>query len=237
MAGKRSPRYPRVSLFKAITLAKRLYDGAHQNKIASDTAAQVIGYQNSSSGAAAGALGALRQYGLVDGLRGDVGVSDLAMRILEPMDADEHIEALHEAANRPEVFTQILQQFGGELPKADAPITAMLVRQMGFSRGGATEVLKVLRDTLSELPDEPVEEDVPATAPTSPSEISREQAKSELSPVMTPATSTRDAEAILAFPLTPDCRAEVRFLGKVSGKAYERLIQLLNVLRETVDGE
>ena len=57
MAIKRSPRYPRLNLTKAVDLVERLYKGAHQSRVDVDTAARVIGYSNSSSGAAAGSIG------------------------------------------------------------------------------------------------------------------------------------------------------------------------------------
>ncbi|RYG85520.1 MAG: hypothetical protein EON58_22900, partial [Alphaproteobacteria bacterium] len=152
MAIKRSPRYPRVNLTKAIDLIERLYKGAHQSRVDVDTAARVIGYSNSSSGAAAGSIGALRQFGLVDGLRGDLQVSDLAMRIIQPMNEQERLEAMREAAGRPEIFGSILGQFNGELPRSDEPVKAFLVRQQGFSQGGAEEVIATLRETVAGLP-------------------------------------------------------------------------------------
>lgn len=233
MAIKRSPRYPRIDLSRAVSLVERLYDGAHQSKVDADSAAQVIGYTNSGSGAAAVALGALRQYGLVDGLRGDLSVSDLAMRIMQPMRDEERIEALHEAANKPEIFSSILEQFEGGLPKADAPITAFLVRQLGFSQKGASEVIGVLRDTFSNLPDMPV-----VQAPAMPIDSSES--------ATTPDISVRPQEAfgsspvpvsseLIVLPLGSGCKAELRFVGEVTPKAYERLIRHLQLLQENLD--
>ena len=235
MAIKRSPRYPRVNLTKAIDLARRLYDGAHQSKIDADTAAKVIGYTNSSSGAAAGALGALRQYGLVDGLRGDVCVSDLAMRILQPMDAAERIDALHEAANRPDIFAQIMRQFDSELPRADAPIFAFLVRQVGFSQRGAAEVVEVLRETFADLPDfedQDVREEEAAEPAVNFEVVSRPSAHDRVMSDM-----QEDADEVIALPLGAGCRAEVRFYGEVTSKSYDRLLRHLELLKEDRTGE
>lgn len=240
MAIKRSPRYPRVSLTKAIGMAQRLYEGAHQSKVDAETAAKVIGYTNSSSGAAAGALGALRQYGLVDGLRGDMRVSDLAMRILQPMDADEHILAIHEAANRPETFSQIQRQFDGELPKSDAPILAFLVRQLGFSQTGAGEVVSVLRETFADLPAIAQAEDRSENESIGSNELSASEPSARsgsiVSRTIEPPSPTH-ADELITLPLGPKCKAEVRFIGEVTATSYDRLIRHLELLRETLNDE
>lgn len=230
--GKRSPRYPRVELKKAIDMVRRLYEGVHQSKVDADSAAQVIGYSNSSSGAAAGALGALRQYGLVDGLRGDVAVSDLAMRILQPMNENEHIEAVHEAANKPEVFSHILQQFGGEPPKSDAPILAFLVRQQGFSQSGASEVTDIFRSTFSGLPELSMDAVTQLDTPSIEGDDIQDEpqyAANSASPVNTKVGSGE----VIALPLGPDCRAEIHFTGKVSAKSYDILIRFLTLMKDT----
>ena len=236
MAIKRSPRYPRIDLSKAIALVERLYDGAHQSKVDADTAAQVIGYSNSASGAAAVALGALRQFGLVDGLRGDVSVSELAMRIIKPMNDEEQIEALHEAANKPDIFTNVLNQFPDGLPRSDAPISAFLVRQLDFSQGGATEVISVLRATMDRLPS-PSPISVPLV-PSSPGlseegEVARDEARPFSSRSQTAEASLEGDLVVL--PLGPNCRAELRMIGEVSLKAYDRLIRHLELLKETLE--
>lgn len=234
MAIKRSPRYPRVSLRKAIDLARRLYEGAHQSKVDADTAARVIGYSNSSSGAAAGALGALRQYGLVDGLRGDLCVSDLAMRILQPMDEDEQIDAVHEAANRPDIFSQVLRQFGGELPRSDAPIHAFLVRQVGFSQTGASDVVGVLRETFGDLPEpnEPDEEDA-EDSPVNVEIVSRPPLQERA--VDSQPSAQDNVSEVIVLPLGSDCRAEIRFSGEVTARSYDRLLKHLELLKENLE--
>ena len=239
MATKRSPRYPRLSLRRALDLARRLYDGAHQSKIDADTAARVIGYTNSSSGAAATALGSLRQFGLVDGLRGDLCVSDLAMRILQPMDDEEHIDALHEAANKPEVFAQVLRQFDGELPRSDAPVHAFLVRQVGFSQKGASEVVDILRETFADLP-EPNDDDQVSSQPGGPLPtnleiVSRPHVQDVT--VAPPHVASKEADEVIVLPLGVGCRAEIRFSGEVTAKSYDRLLRHLELLKENLEAD
>lgn len=237
MAIKRSPRYPRFGLDRALELIERLYDGAHQSKVDADTAAQVIGYSNSSSGAAAGALGTLRQFGLVDGMRGDMNVSDLAMRILQPLNGEERVEALHEAAFEPEVFSKVMDQFDGELPRADAPIQAFMVRQLGFSNKGAGEALAALRETFSGLPDLPTEESGPSPDAGKGHEAIDDKiidSSPSVEAVSEPSSYSK-ADEIIVLPLSSDCKAEVRFVGSVTQTAYARLIKHLELLAETLE--
>ena len=227
---KRSPRYPRQNLAKAIEMTRKLFAGAHQSKIDVDSAARIIGYGGSKGGAAQGALGALRQYGLVDGLRGDVGVSDLAMRILQPMDEEEKHEAMALAASKPEVFGRILAQFGGKLPGSDEPVRSFLIRQEGFSTGGAEEVIETLRETLAGLPlvnpkletqtDVALETVETPTAELPPHLISPQSAQS------------LPQGELISLPLGQNCKAELRLVGEVTDASYARLIRHLELLRE-----
>lgn len=234
---KRSPRYPRHNLAKAIDMTRKLFVGAHQSKVDVDSAAKVIGYAGSGGGAASSALGAMRQFGLVDGLRGDVAVSDLAMRILEPMDDQERASAMREAAIKPEVFGRIVNQFGGRLPGSDEPIRSFLIRTGGFSAGGADEVIASLRETLSSLPED---------APTTVSTKAIEEADDPAEPAANDPDSTRSSGArptapivgeLITLPLGINCKAELRLIGEVTASSYNRLIRHLELLRDIAEEE
>lgn len=237
---KRSPRYPRQSLATSLEQTRKLFAGAHQSKVDVDTAAKVIGYSGSGGGAASSALGALRQYGLVDGLRGDMGVSDLAMRILQPMNDGERTTALREAAMKPEIFARTVSHFGGRLPSADEPIRAFLIRQEGFSAGGANEVVKTLRDTIGSLPearstsadsgigDLETEQEKVEQAPSNPNGLDENSA-----PLPAPALGAE----LITLPLGQGSKAELRLYGEVTSSTYSRLIRHLELLKEIFDEE
>ena len=234
---KRSPRYPRHSLPKALEFTKKLFTGAHRAKVDVDTAARVIGYSSSKGGAAASAIGAMRQFGLVDGLRGDLGVSDLAMRILQPLNREEEIEALHEAAAHPEIFEKISRQYPDGLPMSDEPIRAFLIRNEGFSVIGADELLETFRETFESLPadtnDLQERANIQAGKPTSES-TSRLEIDSD-APQDSHSTSSNQASSeTISIPLGALTRAEVRFFGDVTPSAYSRLIRHLELLRDVL---
>jgi hypothetical protein len=216
-------------------MIKKLFTGVHQSKVGVDTAAKVIGYAGSGGGAASSALGALRQFGLVDGLRGDVAVSDLALRILQPMDEEERVAAMREAAMKPEIFARIVSQFGGRLPPSDEPIRAFLIRQEGFSTAGANELIKTFRDTLAGLPEAP--RNAPPTPSSDDEGTQSEPAPSELQPQTPPAASSASSPGLapgelITLPLGHTAKAELRLFGDVSAATYSRLIRHLELLRE-----
>lgn len=233
---KRSPRYPRQSLSTSLEMVRKIFNGVHQAPVDADTAAKLIGYSNSRSGAAAGALGALRQFALLDGLRGEVAVSDLSMRIIQPMDEQERVAALHEAAGKPEMFGRIIHQFGGRLPAADEPIRAFLIRQEGFSSSGSNELIKTLRETMGALPETPTEGATEAEAqaefsPGDPSTDRNETGTSQFHQAPSLSGLPKEGE-LVTLPLGQNSRAELRLVGKVTAKTYERLIRHLELLKD-----
>jgi hypothetical protein len=237
---KRSPRYPRQNLNISLEMVKKVFEGVHQSQVDADTAAKLIGYTNSRSGAAAGALGALRQYGLLDGLRGGVSVSELSMRILQPMDEQERAVALHEAASKPEMFGRIISQFGGRLPSADEPIRAFLIRQEGFSSGGANELIKTVRDTLGSVPNIDQTPDAQAVDEVRNAKVSRNGEVQEPSIPSVGAenlSSPAQLGELITLPLGNGARAELRLVGDISATSYARLIRHLELIRDMAADE
>lgn len=146
----RSPRFPSYPLEEALSFAAKIYDGAHRAPIDPETAYQLMGFKG-RSGASATALGAIRQFGLIEGLSDRTRISDLALRIFEPESPSEKSAALNEAAGRPEVFQALLGRYAGSPPTADEPIRAYLIRELGFSKSGADQCLDSFRATMSLL--------------------------------------------------------------------------------------
>lgn len=239
---KRSPRYPRISLSKAVELARRLFADVHTSKVDVDAAARVLGYSSAANGTAAIAIGSLRQFGLVDGLRGDISVSELAMQILQPLDEDERIRALHQAARNPEVFASVLGQFNGRLPASGEPIKAFLIRQEGFSPAGADDLIGTLRETMDSLPPAPME---PTTAASRDADIAPPTADGVHSAVEAEAvyppsrqTVSQSAPAFVAmFPVGAGSVAEVKITGAMSERVIDRLIKHLELMKDSLQDE
>jgi hypothetical protein len=230
----RSPRYPRISLGDAIGYARRLYDEGHRAKVDADTAARLMGFSG-KSGASAIALGALRQYGLVDGLRGDMQISDLAMRILQPMSRDEEDEAKLEAAFQPDVFDALSAHFDGEFPKSDEPIKAHLIRSMGFSQIGAGECVSSLRKTLEDIERssfQSVGRTLPVSSELIAASLDQDAQESYASPEHRPTVQAPDIQSeLVRIPLSKSCTAELRLLGEIDQAAIDRLVQYIELMR------
>lgn len=229
----RSPRYPRVSLETAIGYARRLYEEAHRSPVDSDTAFRLMGFSG-KTGTSAVALGAVRQYGLVDGLRGVVKISDVALKILQPSSREEELEARHEAGFAPEAFTAILDQFAGELPRSDEAIKAYLIRTLNFSRAGAEECISSLRKTIVELEEFeggagiPVPKGAPETEHVERGETTSTPAAP--APLAVELQSAAQYE-LIRIPLTRECTAELRLVGRVSEPAIDKLIQYIELMK------
>jgi len=189
------------------------------------------------SGASQIALGAVRQFGLVDGLRGDIKISDRAMRILQPGSANEEEEARHEAAFSPEVYDKVVGHFDGELPRSDEPIKAFLIRSLSFSKSGAEECIATLRKTLSDLEvfRSALRQDEPSSVSSStrshelPPEERTDASRS--APVQAFPPITPEAYELIRIPLTRECTAELRLVGEVTSGAIDRLVQYIELMR------
>jgi hypothetical protein len=229
----RSPRAPRHSLGDAVSYARKIYEGVHRSPIDSNTAFQLMGFAG-KSGTSATALGSLRQYGLIDGAGDRTRISELAMRILEPASETERMESASEAAHHPDVFRAIYDRFEGRVPAADEPLRAYLIREKGFSRSGADDCIKAFRETNADL--QQAQMIAALTVPT------RESAPSMASPTRKSASESeeqsREQAAInmgsefIKLPLTRECSAELRFIGRVTDKAVAGLIKHIELLRE-----
>lgn len=230
----RSPRYPRISLETAVGYARRFYDEAHRAAVDVDTAARLMGFSG-KSGASQIALGAVRQFGLVDGLRGTIKISDLAMRVLQPSSADEEEEAWHEAAFSPGVYDAVVAHFDGELPRSDEAIKAYLIRSAGFSKAGAEDCITTLRRTLSELEtfrSNLRQQDGPSASSEYPNKTDRAPDPARAEQATTQTLAVDGNSELVRIPLTRDCTAELRLLGTVTSAAIDRLVQYIELMRE-----
>jgi len=138
---------------------------------------------------------------------------------------------------KPEIFERIVNQFGGRLPGSDEPIRAFLIRQEGFSTGGADEVIDTLRETLAGLPEAPSDVGISsgpkAAEPTD--QAAPESAEAEpLAPTLSVAPKVGE---LITLPLGQNCRAELRLIGDVTASSYARLIKHLELLREIEEEE
>ncbi len=145
-AKERSPNYPALGLPTAIDNVRKLWQHAKRTPVEADTAARAMGY-NSLSGPARTAIGALRQYGLIESGQGAVTVSGLAVNILvHPEGSADWIEAVTTAAANPALFREIAETHANT---SDAVLSAYLYSKKKFSMDGAKRFIRSYRETTA----------------------------------------------------------------------------------------
>jgi hypothetical protein len=145
MAKVRSPSYPAIGLKEALEKAEAVYRNDYQNQVPRAVAANHMGYA-SLNGKSLGVLAALLKYGLLEGRGDSTRVSDLALRIIAHRAGDaERMDAVREAASRPELFAELDKRYlDGK--GSDAAIRSYLLTQK-FIPQAADNALRSYRET------------------------------------------------------------------------------------------
>lgn len=227
----RSPRFPSYPLNEAIGYAERIYDGVHRSAIDSATAFRLMGFAG-RSGASATALGAVRQFGLIDGIGERTRISDLALRILEPASPAEKEAALIEAANQPNVFALMLERFDGRIPSADEPVRAFLIRELGFSKSGADDCIASMRKTFAYVSDIPEVTQREETESRNSSDGNNDSKAADAQVESRMEATDSNALQRIRIPLTKECAAELSFVGTPSERAIVKLIKHIELMKE-----
>jgi hypothetical protein len=151
MARTRSPNYPACGLDDAVDMLKKFWAKEQRTAVPGEVAAIAIGYKG-LSGPARTAIASLKKYGLLTDEKQGMRVSPLALRILNPADEYAKIEALREAALKPELFKELSQ---GHMNASDDALKAHLINTLDFSDTGSRTLIKSFRDTIrfAKLPD------------------------------------------------------------------------------------
>lgn len=146
MAKIRSPRYPSISLGEAINLAHKLWQKEGKTPVPYDVAAKDWSYK-SASGPVRAKIGALRQFGLLDGAKDGVKVSDLALQILvHPEGSTEKATAIQKAALKPALFSELYENYRHASEDA---LKAHLITKKDFTEEGANQFARSFKATLS----------------------------------------------------------------------------------------
>lgn len=237
---KRSPNYPKVDLGEALSLARKIYEGAHTGPFDKDTGYLLMGYSG-ENGRSLSAISALKKFGLLEGKGTELRITPFALSILEPSSPYEKQSAINAAAKLPELYREILERYG-RAPVSDEVLRAFLIRERGFAASGSEEFIKAFRTTMSLVKDEPqadarlsVEETdsgptvriEPLRLPQGPAEVVREARGSSVRE----AASSSHLER-LQCRVSPTSIAEVTFDGPITQKGIEKLIAFLQLTKD-----
>src|SRR5580658_3192696 len=104
----RSPNYPQYGLTETIEMARKIWKKEERTVVSPDVAVKALGYQG-LNGAARTKLASLRQFGLLDEVKGGgVKISGLAMNLIHhATGSTEYQEAIKEAALRPTLYREL----------------------------------------------------------------------------------------------------------------------------------
>jgi hypothetical protein len=138
----RSPNYPKLSLESAMLLIAGFYNKAGKAQLNPQVAASALGYSG-TNGAALTTIGALNQYGLLERQRGEgMAVSQLAIKLLHPVNSEQELASRREMALKPKVFSDL---YSGGFHHCDESILANHLIQQGFTQDGARKAASVFK--------------------------------------------------------------------------------------------
>jgi hypothetical protein len=225
----RSPNYPSLSLGDAIDRAKQIYDAEKRTPASADTILAHLGYRP-GVGPGLRALSALRQYGLLEERNGQDRISDDAFHILTLSETSQDRQnALREAAKRPALIRQVLDNYKGTIP-SDLNLRDYLIKTHHFNPDSVATFIKVLRETveLAKLGSEDHTEATDAEGAEQSAEMT-EQPQSTKSPTL---PATQGERELFRFPLSQGSSVRILVSGPTGPKEIEKLIKVLQLQKE-----
>jgi hypothetical protein len=143
----RSPSFPFISLAEAVQRARDLFEAERRNLVRPEVALQHWDYSAKSS-AGAQTIAALRAYGLLEDVRGELRLTDRAQHILvrEP-GSTERNDLLRQAALSPPLFSKLWDRYGADLP-SDKSLRSWLVLEIKVNERSVEELLRSYRETI-----------------------------------------------------------------------------------------
>jgi hypothetical protein len=143
----RSPSYPAFDLGEAIIKADAVYKGEKRSATTPEVIASHMGYTQ-ANGPGGRAVSALRQFGLIEESSGKYRISDLGYTLAHfDRNSDEWKKAAADAARRPTLFRELLDEYPDGLP-SDATLRNDLLKR-DFNPGAISDVVSILRNTIS----------------------------------------------------------------------------------------
>ncbi len=143
---QRSPNYPGIDLEAAIDFAGQLYSVVKRGEFRPEDAARAWGY-SSASGPVRSRVGALRQYGIVEGKKGSNPRLSRAGQgfVVRTRASREYRDALRVAALAPPLFREVHDTKSGA---SDGAIREYLLLDKNFTEDGADTFVEVYRSSL-----------------------------------------------------------------------------------------
>lgn len=226
----RSPNCPHMTFQEAAEKGRKVFAKEKQHPTPKEIVAQDLGYSG-LNGRSLSMLGALRQYGLIEGSGGALRVSDDAVAYFVRDDGAEKSEALKRMVYRPALFGELHDQFGDSLP-SDGNLRHILI-QKGFSEEAANDVIRVYKTNSDLILDNKPEytESIEATR----SEVAGVQTIPIKEPIQRVAGAPNAWYWTLSVPRGVNARLTVD--GPFTKADFSRLKKQIEFLEESFDEE
>ncbi len=138
-ARERSRNYPGIPLERVIDFAQEF-----KTKVGVKTSVKAVtdtfGVKKANSGTISIKLGSLRQFGLLEGRAENLILSDLAKKILVPVNQDTKTQAIREAFLKPDLYQELANDFNNEsIPEG---LANLLFHKYGITEAGKENAAK-----------------------------------------------------------------------------------------------
>jgi hypothetical protein len=207
MSNQRSPNCPQISFIEAIEKGRTIYQKEHTHTAAKAVIAADLGYKG-ISGASLSLIGSLRQYGILEGSKEAMRITDDAVAYYERSDDYERWQATMRMAFKPALFAEMRTQFGENVP-SEANLRHWLI-QRSFLPKAADDIIRVYKENI---------------ILASPGESSYSQDGEAT--METPVASSVQKQILgiqsYSFALSPDARAELNLKGTITPEDLEML--------------
>jgi hypothetical protein len=221
MSSHRSPNCPQITFADAITKARRVYDKEHTHAAPKAAVAEDLGYSG-INGRALSVIGALRQYGILEGNSEGLRITEDAVTYFELEDGLEKNEAIFRMVFTPSLFENLRQQFGDALP-SESTLKFHLIK-LGFLPKAADEVISVYRANMELIKESPRRSDADVSTAEGTSMLATTPASYPIYPTSQPTVVMMPASALsFSFPLSMDTKAELHIRGVVTESELEML--------------
>jgi hypothetical protein len=214
MSKQRSPNCPQISFLEAIEKGRTVYPKEHTHPAAKAVIAADLGYK-SISGASLSLIGALRQYGILEGSKEAMRMTDDAVAYFELDEGQEKQQATIRMAFKPSLFEEMLSQFGQSIP-SEANLRHWLIKK-SFLPKAADDIIRVYKENITLA--------VGEQAGYSGTDRKQEEAVPMSTATPIPALSQRPLAGVqtYAFALSPNARAELSLRGDITPDDLELL--------------
>jgi hypothetical protein len=140
---QRSPNCPQITFQEAAEKGRLIYQKECTLPVARGVIAQSIGYSG-INGSSLSMIGALRQYGILQGNGDALRITEDAVSYFTAEDGQEREDVLLRMLFRPPVFAQVRKTFGDSLP-GEEELKQFLI-EYGFLLKAAADVIGVYRE-------------------------------------------------------------------------------------------